>query len=118
MPRRKKSSRILIQAEKRLASIQSIDANLDLGNGITVQGYQQIIETLRQKVTTYNEQVSLLDQASNGITVAEKVARDYSELVLLAVATKYGKDSDEYEMAGGTRKSERKRPTRKVQPAA
>ena len=39
--------------------------------------------------------------------------RDYSERILLAVAVKYGRDSNEYEMAGGVRKSERKRPVRK-----
>jgi hypothetical protein len=32
------------------------------------------------------------------------------------VASKYGKDSNEYEKAGGTRKSERKRPMRKAKP--
>jgi hypothetical protein len=32
--------------------------------------------------------------------------------MLAGVAAKYGKDSDEYEKAGGVRKSERKRPTR------
>lgn len=41
--------------------------------------------------------------------------RDYSERILLGVAMKYGKNSDEYEMAGGIRKSERKRPVRKMQ---
>ncbi len=30
--------------------------------------------------------------------------------MLIGVAYKHGKDSDEYEKAGGTRKSERKRP--------
>ncbi len=37
-----------------------------------------------------------------------------SERMLIAVAAKYGKDSYEHEMAGGIRKSERKRPTRKA----
>ena len=49
---------------------------------------------------------------------AEKAIRDLSERMLAGVASKYGKDSSEYEMAGGTRKSERKRPTRKTPPAA
>jgi len=34
--------------------------------------------------------------------------------MLAGVAAKDGRDSDQYEMAGGKRKSERKRPTRKV----
>jgi len=39
---------------------------------------------------------------------------ELSEDMLLAVAAKFGKDSPEYEMAGGVRRSERKRPTRKA----
>lgn len=45
---------------------------------------------------------------------AEDRLKDLSERVLLGVATRYGKDSDEYEMAGGIRKSERKRPLRRA----
>ncbi|MEH2215395.1 hypothetical protein [Nostoc sp.] len=37
---------------------------------------------------------------------------DYSEKILLGVAYKFGKNSHEYQMAGGTRKSERKRAVR------
>lgn len=36
------------------------------------------------------------------------------ERVLIAVAAKYGKDSDENEKARGKRKSERKRPTQRA----
>ncbi|MBD1918030.1 MULTISPECIES: hypothetical protein [Cyanophyceae] len=36
----------------------------------------------------------------------------------IAVAAKYGKDCYEYEMADGIRKSDRKRPTRKVDSVA
>ena len=118
MSRLKKTSRVLTQAEKRIAGVQSIEADLDLGSGITASGYQQTIATLRQKLTSYNELLSLVDQAANAVKVAELETRDYSERILLGVATKYGKNSDEYEMAGGVRKSERKRPVRKVQAAA
>ena len=44
--------------------------------------------------------------------------RALSERMLIAVAAKYGKDSYEYEMAGGIRKSERKRPTRRLDSVA
>lgn len=48
----------------------------------------------------------------------EKQLRDLSERMLIAVAAKYGKNSYEYEMAGGVRKSERKRPVRKTDSVA
>jgi hypothetical protein len=38
--------------------------------------------------------------------------------MLAAVGVKYGKDSSEYEKAGGTRTSERKAPLRKAAAAA
>jgi len=89
------------KAEKRAASIQSIGAELDLGKDITVKGYTQAMANLRPSLTTYNERISLTDQAGNAVKDAEKAMRDYSERILLTVAVKYGKDSDEYEMAGG-----------------
>lgn len=38
--------------------------------------------------------------------------------MLAAVAAKYGLDSNEYEKAGGTRRSDRKRPSRAAAKAA
>jgi hypothetical protein len=99
---------------KRAAGIQSIAEELDFGNGITAPGYAKAIAELRQKLTHYNELLSLADQAGNAVRVCEREIRDYSERILLGVATRYGKDSDQYEMAGGVRKSERKRPARKA----
>jgi hypothetical protein len=60
------------------------------------------------------------------MSVAEKALADQTEKMLIAVAYQYGKDSNEYKMAGGTRKSAlceipargRKRPDRKVKEAA
>ena len=62
--------------------------------------------------------LSTVDRAIASVEAAEAEVKNLSELMLLGVATKYGKDSYEYEMAGGVRKSERKRPTRKVSAAA
>lgn len=39
----------------------------------------------------------------------EEVANNLSEKILIAVAAKYGKNSNEYEKAGGKRKSDIKR---------
>jgi len=40
---------------------------------------------------------------------AEKALAGTTSMMLTGVALKYGKDSSEYEMAGGTRKSERRK---------
>ena len=44
---------------------------------------------------------------------SRKSVAEYSNRMLSGVATRFGKDSNEYEAAGGVRKSERKKPQRK-----
>ncbi|MGC1308646.1 MAG: hypothetical protein WA885_15580 [Phormidesmis sp.] len=117
MARRKKTSQVLPKAVKRLASIKSIDEKLDLGNGVTAAAFAKDIETLRQKLDDYNTLLSKVDAASNEIEQAERKVLLTSKNVLKGVAVKYGEDSNEYEMAGGTRPTERRR-RRVSQPAA
>ena len=109
MARRKKTSAALLKAENRLAGMKSINPKLDLGNGITAATYEKEITNLRQQIADYNTLLSKADEASNAITAAEKQLSSTTEQMLLAVAAKYGKDSSEYEMAGGTRRSEYRR---------
>jgi len=44
----------------------------------------------------------------------EKLLRAFSERMLTGVAAKFGKDSEQYQKAGGTRTSERRRHKRKI----
>ncbi|GAB4198585.1 MAG: hypothetical protein Fur006_48510 [Coleofasciculaceae cyanobacterium] len=67
---------------------------------------------------SYAESLSMVDRAASTVQDIEQQLRILSERMLIAVAAKYGKDSYEYEMAGGTRKSARKRFTRKSQVSA
>jgi len=115
MSRRKRSSLILEKAERRAASLQSINANLDLGNGLTLEEFMKQIQGLRSKVNHYNTLLSSIDEAYNDLTNAEKALADIHERMLAGVAAKYGRDSNEYEMAGGKRKSERKRSVKKTE---
>jgi hypothetical protein len=114
MGRPKRSSAALEQAIRRSAAMRSIDENLDLGNGLKLADYDQLIQTVRGDIATYNELLSDSDRAGSAVKDGEKQLRDLSERMLIAVAAKYGKNSYEYEMAGGTRKSERKKPSRAV----
>ncbi|MBD2205481.1 hypothetical protein H6G33_24370 [Calothrix sp. FACHB-1219] len=112
MARMKRSSRILSNAEKRLASIESINSSLDVGEGLTVQGYNDKIETLRQSLKVYNRALSTIDNLLTQILENEQDLAEYSEKFLRGIAYKFGNNSHEYQMAGGTRKSDRKRPGR------
>ena len=114
MARRKRSSKVLEKADRRIASLRSISPDLNLGNGLTVDVYTNLITDMRDRLAAYNTVLSTVDKTYNDMLLIEQKLGDYSELLLLGVATKYGKSSDEYEMAGGVKKSERKRSTRKM----
>ena len=112
---RKKLVRV-VDLEKgitRLASVKSIDPELDLGNGINVPNYGEQVNLLADLVSKYNTTLSTLDDMYNEFAAQNLAVRDWNERILTGVATKYGKNSSQYEMAGGTKKSERKKPTLK-----
>ncbi len=114
MARKKRNPPILEKAQNRLSGIQSIDAALDLGPTLSAPKYSKHISDLRALVNRYNTLLSTVDQLQSEIDVAERFLADYTEHMLAGVVTKFGKDSLEYEKAGGVRKSKRKRPTRQV----
>ncbi|MCC5613805.1 hypothetical protein LC605_01655 [Nostoc sp. CHAB 5836] len=112
MARKKRNSRMLDKAEIRLASIKSISPTLDVGEGLTVQDYTQKIESLRKSLEAYNTTLSTIDVLLTQIVEYEQDLADYSENILRGIAYKFGNNSHEYQMAGGTRKSDRKRTMR------
>ncbi|MFT3868896.1 MAG: hypothetical protein QM715_10605 [Nibricoccus sp.] len=115
MSRRKRtSSRALQNASARAAGIESIDPALDLGGGLTVAAYNAAIQDARDKQTKYNTLLAESDEAANVFEAAEANLRDLTERMLAAVSAKFGRDSNEYEQAGGKRKSDRKRAVRAV----
>lgn len=118
MARLKRSSQVLEKAERRCAGLKSINVTLDLGDGLTLEKYLLLIDGLRSHLATYNESLLIVDRAAGIVQDTEQQLKTLSERMLIAVAAKYGKDSYEYEMAGGTRKSDRKRPTRRNQISA
>lgn len=60
------------KAQRRLASLKSIDDNLDLGYGLTIGGYTQMIETVRSAVEAHNTLVSKLDESRRHVASLEK----------------------------------------------
>ena len=109
MARRKKTSVMLTKAERRLAGLKSINPKLDLGNGVTTTSFEKEVLALRQTIESYNTLLSQVDNVANEIEQAEKELSVTAENALLGVKIKFGKDSSEYEMAGGTRLRDRRR---------
>ncbi|MBD2411200.1 hypothetical protein FACHB389_06695 [Nostoc calcicola FACHB-389] len=110
MPQRRRNSLALTKAERRIEGMQAIKPDLDFGNKLSITSYNTMIQDLREKLAAHNQARTMMDKTQNALEEAERVLNDYSEHMLLSVASHYGKNSDEYGMAGGTRKSERKKP--------
>jgi collagenase-like PrtC family protease len=112
MPRQKRTYRVLEKAELRIAGLKAIDPTMDFGDSRNLQNVAQVIQQYRSKIDAYNTTLAVIDSYKNEMKELEKTLSDLNEKMLLGVAFKYGKDSHEYEMAGGVRKSDRIRKSR------
>ena len=109
MARTKRTSAILETARQRLAGLKSITPAPNFGATLTLAGYETDITSFSDKLDSYNEKLSALDSLQNEIDTAELALREKNTRLLSATEAHYGPDSSEYEQAGGTRRSDRKR---------
>jgi hypothetical protein len=107
MPRQKKTAHIAEKLEHKLASLKAIDPNLDLGEDCNVSTLQDSISELRDKITTYNNALSIIDSSQSEIAQLEKFLNTLGTKFQLGIAFKYGKDSEEYKLVGGVTTSDR-----------
>lgn len=111
MARARRSSSVLDTARQRLAGLKAINPAPNLGPALSLTGYETETTTFSTSLDTYNEKLAALDELQNSLEAAENSLRDKNKRILSAVEAQYGPDSSEYEQTGGTRQSERKRPT-------
>jgi 2,3-bisphosphoglycerate-independent phosphoglycerate mutase len=112
-PQANQHSSVVEKANVRAAGLVSIDSKLDLGGGFTATAYQGKIDDAQEKLNEYNTLLSNVDEALSELEKAEATLADWSERMLKGVASRFGRDSDEYEKAGGTKKSDIQRSPRK-----
>ena len=112
MPRQKRKSVVLNQAEQRLLGMKNIDHKLNLGGGCTTVTVEKKVSEVRAKLQKYHTLLTQADAASNELESAEKELAQLSKKVLKGVAVQFDEDSSEYEMVGGVRPSDRKRSRR------
>jgi HAMP domain-containing protein len=86
---------------------KAINPALNLGDPFTLNDYIQTIDQLRSKLDAHNSALAAIGSSQTEIEALEKTLNEMTERMLIEVAFKFGKDSREYEMAGGVRKSER-----------
>jgi hypothetical protein len=112
MPRRKRSSRILEKAEFRVAGLKAIDPKINFDNTYNLENLTQLIDKFHNMLDDYNAAIAMIDSSKKKLDEMEKTLSQVSDKMLMGVGFKYGKNSNEYELAGGVRDSERIRKSR------
>ncbi|MBG1257929.1 hypothetical protein [Nostoc commune] len=112
MSRKKRTSRVLEKAQLRSAGLKSIVPNIKFDENYNLDKLIESTDQLRKTIDVYNTALSVVDSSKTEIEEMEKNLSQLSEKMLMVVAIKYGKDSREYEMAGGVRSSDRIRKIR------
>ncbi|KPQ35355.1 MAG: hypothetical protein HLUCCA11_10360 [Phormidesmis priestleyi Ana] len=115
MVRRKKKSEVIDTAKSRLAGMKSISEKLDLGNGCTTAAVEARLKEAHEKLENYNSLLAQVAAAGNEFERAERALSNISKNILMGAAMKFDLDSDEYEMVGGVKLSDRKRARRKTE---
>lgn len=110
MGRKRRNSPVLEKATTRAAGLKSISPTLDLGPGLTLAEFEQQIATFRALQDEYNQFLAVLDEKKNAFEAKEKELDDLNSRMLAGVGARWGKNSNQYEQAGGTRTDERKKP--------
>ncbi|WP_414512195.1 hypothetical protein [Nostoc sp. PCC 9305] len=112
MARKKRSSRILEKAEFRVAGLKAIDPQINFDDTHNLQNLTQLIDNFHNVLDDYNAAIAMIDSSRNKLDEMEKTLSQVSDKMLTWVGCKYGKNSNEYELAGGVRDSERIRKSR------
>jgi hypothetical protein len=112
MGRIRRTSNIIAKAVVRANNIKSISKTLDLGGGLSVTEFDKLLADATTAQDDYNQMIAALDEKGNQLDSLEKQAAAMSSRMLAGVAARYGRNSDEYEKAGGVRTAEIKRTKR------
>ena len=109
MSRQKRKSRILEKAKFRVAGLKAIDPNITFDDTYSLQNLTRLIAEFHSMLDRYNDAMAVIDSSKKQLDEMEKILSKVSDKMLAGVGFKYGKDSDEYELAGGVLDSERVR---------
>jgi hypothetical protein len=109
----RRNSPTLETAQNRLAGLKKITPAPDFGAALSVATYEAEVDGYRLAQEAYNTELAVFDDRQNRLNAREQVLGDLSQRILAAVKAQYGPDSSEFEMVGGTRRSERKHRTTK-----
>jgi hypothetical protein len=109
MARLRRTSNVIVRANVRSNNLKSISPTLDLGGGLSVAAFDALIAQAEAALDDYNQTVASLDEKSNTLDTLLDQTRDMTARTLAGVGARYGRNSIEYEKAGGVKADEIKR---------
>ena len=115
MARQKRTStETLEKARHILAGLKQITPKPDFGPVVTEAIYEAEVNGYSSDLDAYNSHLAEADDKSNRLDDRRKRLRDFNQRIQAAVKALYGPDSSEFELVGGLRRSDRKKPVRKL----
>ena len=118
--RNKEKSPIVEKAEDRAAGMKTVDekkgSKQNYGTSaapLTIDEFNTQIQSVENKRKEGNDTLKKMDQINNEYEAEENKLQQMFTQILASAVSVVGDDSDEYELLGGTKRSERKRPVRK-----
>ena len=108
-----RKSNAIAEAEALIAALRPIESKLDFGKSLTLPAYIAKTEEARGLLANLNTLIAQMESARNAFNHCEDDLIDMSSRMRKGVLVQFGADSDEYNRVGGTRTSDRKRPTRR-----
>ena len=112
MARLRRKSTVLETARIRLDGLKSIVPPPDMGKALTTEGFAADVKEYSDTQDSYNLKLTTLDDDTNHLDSLEERLKVGNQRVLAAIKAQYGPDSSEYELVGGVRTSDRKKPAR------
>ena len=115
MARRKRTSTLTLEKARHiLAGLKQITPKPDFGPVVTEALFEAEVTGYSNDLDAYNSHLAEVDDRSNRLDDRRMRLRDFSQRIQAAVKAQYGPDSSEFELVGGLRRSDRKRPVRKL----
>jgi hypothetical protein len=97
----KSKSKILEQAEKRVDLMKTFELDLDLGEGVSLNGLKDLTESVRAMTDEYNAIAATFEHLGKQLREKEQVLADVGDRLSLGLAAKQGKKSREYLLIKG-----------------
>ncbi len=119
--KKRKPGLIVAKAEERLKGMKTINSNfdsiIDFGgdkNHLSSNEFEIQIKKCIALNSLYNEALIIADERASVLKEEESLLTDMYSRILPGCVSKFGNDATEITILGGTRKSERKKPKRRI----